>query len=317
MFKIIGSDHKEYGPVSADQINAWILEGRANGQTLVQAEGTNEWKELETFAEFGGALGTKYAPPPLPGPADPATMADAVLGRKQDLNIGQCLGRAWRLLVNNPGLLLGAGLLLALIRTGLGLVPFAGPMASFVLNGVLCGGLYVMILKRARGQPGSVADMFAGFSQDFVPLMLVGIVSQMLIVIGLLACFLPGIYLAVAWEFSFVLVVDKRLEFWPAMELSRKVITRYWFQVLGLLAAVYLPVLLFAIYAGTRLSEQLFPLFTRGGPFDFGELLRVMQAGAALSLGHTLIESLVLPFACSALMYAYEDVFSTRPSPAA
>ena len=32
-----------------------------------------------------------------------------------------------------------------------------------------------------------------------------------------------------------VLVIDKKLEFWPAMELSRKVITHHWWTIFGLL----------------------------------------------------------------------------------
>ena len=41
-------------------------------------------------------------------------------------------------------------------------------------------------------------------------------------------CILPGIYLGVAWIFTEALVIDKKLEFWPAMELSRKVVSRHW-----------------------------------------------------------------------------------------
>ena len=52
MYKIIGADQKEYGPVSADQIKAWILEGRAGGQTLIQMEGSAEWKPLSSLPEF-------------------------------------------------------------------------------------------------------------------------------------------------------------------------------------------------------------------------------------------------------------------------
>ncbi|MCZ7636450.1 MAG: DUF4339 domain-containing protein [Verrucomicrobia bacterium] len=39
MFKMIGGDGREYGPVTADQLREWILDHRANGQTMVLAEG--------------------------------------------------------------------------------------------------------------------------------------------------------------------------------------------------------------------------------------------------------------------------------------
>jgi hypothetical protein len=68
MYKIIGADQKEYGPVTSDQIHQWIAEGRANGQTLVLAEGAQEWQPLSAWPEFAAALGTRPAAP-SPGAA--------------------------------------------------------------------------------------------------------------------------------------------------------------------------------------------------------------------------------------------------------
>ncbi|HEX4644868.1 MAG TPA: DUF4190 domain-containing protein [Verrucomicrobiae bacterium] len=64
MYKIIGADGKEYGPISAEQVRQWIAQGRANGQTKIQLEGNNEWKSLSEFPEFAPAL--PATPPPLP-----------------------------------------------------------------------------------------------------------------------------------------------------------------------------------------------------------------------------------------------------------
>ena len=62
MFKIIGADGKQYGPVDTAQIRAWIQEGRVDGNTIVLAEGGAEWKPLNTFPEFG----LPATPPPPP-----------------------------------------------------------------------------------------------------------------------------------------------------------------------------------------------------------------------------------------------------------
>jgi prepilin-type processing-associated H-X9-DG protein len=56
MYKLLGADKKEYGPISADQIQAWIAQGRANARTQVQAVGSTEWKPLADFPEFAAAL---------------------------------------------------------------------------------------------------------------------------------------------------------------------------------------------------------------------------------------------------------------------
>jgi TM2 domain-containing membrane protein YozV len=65
MYKVIGADGQQYGPIAADQLRRWIAEGRANAQTSVQLEESPEWKPLGTIAEFAADL----KPPPLGAPA--------------------------------------------------------------------------------------------------------------------------------------------------------------------------------------------------------------------------------------------------------
>jgi hypothetical protein len=52
MYKVIGSDQKTYGPVSAAQLRQWMAEGRVSLATSAQAEGASEWKPLSDFPEF-------------------------------------------------------------------------------------------------------------------------------------------------------------------------------------------------------------------------------------------------------------------------
>jgi hypothetical protein len=52
MYKLIGADSHEYGPVSAEQIRQWLAEGRANSETKVQMEGEGEWKPLADIPEL-------------------------------------------------------------------------------------------------------------------------------------------------------------------------------------------------------------------------------------------------------------------------
>jgi len=68
MYKILGADNKEYGPVSAEQLRQWILEGRANRTTLVQGDGATSWKPLSLFPEFSATLGSAVSTPPVSTP---------------------------------------------------------------------------------------------------------------------------------------------------------------------------------------------------------------------------------------------------------
>lgn len=62
MFKIRGSDGQEYGPVSLDQLQRWLREGRVGPPTPVQREGATDWQPLSALPEFAGTLS---APTPV------------------------------------------------------------------------------------------------------------------------------------------------------------------------------------------------------------------------------------------------------------
>jgi len=51
-YRVIGTDGREHGPVSQEQIRAWIGEGRVNASTLLCAEGSLDWRSLAALPEF-------------------------------------------------------------------------------------------------------------------------------------------------------------------------------------------------------------------------------------------------------------------------
>jgi uncharacterized membrane protein len=177
----------------------------------------------------------------------------------------------------NFWLTVGATLLGYVLSTILGTTGLGG----LLLNFVVAGGLDWMFLKMIRGQPAELGDIFAGFSLAFLPLMLFSIVGQVLTTLGVILCILPGIYLGVAWfQFTSLLILDKRLDFWPAMELSRKVVTHHWWQVFG-----FVLLCLLLRLAGTMV-------------FCLGFFI-------------------ALPITVAAKVYAYEEIFGNRPTPGA
>ena len=329
MYKIIGGDQREYGPVTADELRHWIAEGRLSSQSLVQAEGNSEWRPLSTFPEFAEALQAQAGQASLAGPTSPppitSTWSAQVLARQPEVQIGRCLGQSWVLLTANFGVLFGASALVWVITLICQFVPLVGGAVNWLIQGVLYGGLYLIFLNRIRGRAASIGDVFAGFSLGFVQLMLAGFLTELLSTIGLACCLvLPGLYLFVAWTFSVPLVADKRLEFWSAMELSRKVVTRVWFEMFGLLLLAFLPVILTYILVQIRISYAVYPAIQgmiSSGPPDLKHLLDIMTQVARISVPLTLLFKFVLllnlPFALGALMYAYESLFGPRTSPTA
>ncbi len=329
MYRIIGGDKKEYGPVSAEDLRRWLAEGRLNAQSLVQAEGSTEWKPLSTFPELAEMLRAQTSPPPLaagPGaPGDSAAWMEQILARQPEVQIGQCLGRSWTLLTANVGVLFGATAVVWLISVACQFVPLVGGIVNWLIYGVLYGGVYLVFLNRIRGRPASVGDVFAGFSVGFAQLMLAGFLTKLLAVIGAACCLvLPGLYLWVAWIFSVPLVADRRLEFWSAMELSRKVVTRVWFEMFALLMVAFLPVILAYLLLEICVFWTIFPTIRdmmAAGPPDFSHMRDMMLHVARISIPLTLLFKLVLllnlPFALGALMHAYESLFGARTAPSA
>ena len=63
MYKIIGTDGRQYGPVGAEQLRRWLAENRVHAQTLVQTEGAQDWKPLVSLPEFTAELNA--VPPPV------------------------------------------------------------------------------------------------------------------------------------------------------------------------------------------------------------------------------------------------------------
>ncbi len=80
MYRVLGADGKEYGPVNSELLRQWITEGRANAQTKVKPEGSTDWQTLSAVPEFQAAFAVAPgAPSPLPSvPVETRTSGMAV-----------------------------------------------------------------------------------------------------------------------------------------------------------------------------------------------------------------------------------------------
>jgi hypothetical protein len=275
MYKIIGADHREYGPVPAERVKQWILEGRANAQSKVQPEG-GEWRSLGELTEFAEELRAQAAsapPPPRIASTEADRMAAAIVQRDYAVDIGGWFAKAWQMLQQDFWLFVGASAVVLVLALGIATVPVIGTVAIFPLAFVLWGSLGWLFLKRIRGEQADMGDAFGGFTLAFVPLFLGGLVASALTVAGLVLCVVPGLYLLVIWwGFVPLLIIDKRLDFWPAMELSRKVVHHHFWPMAALILCV--------LAVGTS-------------------GLIVFLVGVFLTM----------PFAVAASVYAYEDIF--------
>ncbi len=342
MYKVIGGDQQEYGPATADEIRAWIADGRLSFDSKVKEldprsaasqddsadaaqAGQGDWRHLSDFPEFSEALRNqveRFAKPgeipPFPQ-IEPARASIRSSAPAPELHVGRCLSLGWELMLSNFGLIFGSTFLVWMI----GMICQVLPLGIFywLVSSVFYGGLFLVILQRMRGQEVSVGDTFLGFRMGFSQLMLAGLVSGLLSWLGLFLCVLPGLYLYIAWIFSVPLVADRRLEFWSAMELSRRTVSRVWFKVFALALVAFLPLVLIHGYLEIKISSELYGTLREmmtPGSFDLNKLLEAMKQVAASTVPLILISKLVLllnlPFGLCVLMCAYEDLFGSRPT---
>lgn len=149
---------------------------------------------------------------------------EGVPHRRIELPIGECIRRGWDLALQNLGPLIGYTCLVIAIHVTLAFIPILGWGVGIVINPALSAGYFIYIRKKIRGEAAEFQDFFGGF--DFLgQLFILGLVSGFLIFLGTLLCIIPGLYLMVGYMFSSFLVVARRLDFWPAMEASRRAVT--------------------------------------------------------------------------------------------
>jgi uncharacterized membrane protein len=320
MYKIIGADGNEYGPVSADQLQQWIREGRASAQTKAQAEGSAEWKTLAEFPEFAAVFGAVLAPSPASARA--TATATEILAGDYEMDLGSCLGRAWALLKDNLGPLISTTLVYALILVGLalvGMIPIVGALGTIVqiiVGGPLMGGFYWVFIQRARGLPAAVGDLFAGFSRAFGHLILVQMVSGLLVFVGML----PGFALTAIG--AVMMGVAKRGSHSMAPIGIPLLAIGVLLLVAGFCVAIYLTIcwaFALPLVVDKRMGFWDAMKLSRGmvrkhwwGVFGFMFVMGLISSAGIIACGVGML--FTAPLAFAAIVYLYEDIFGGQPA---
>jgi uncharacterized membrane protein len=126
---------------------------------------------------------------------------------------GRWIGEGWRLVKADLGVYIVLALLTLLLG---GIVPV-------IVQGPLFAGFHIFCMKRLLGRHADIADLFTGFN-FFVPALVVSLLTTVLAGIGFLLCIIPGLVLYAMYLFAYLFVVDKRMDFWPAMQASHGVV---------------------------------------------------------------------------------------------
>jgi uncharacterized membrane protein len=136
-------------------------------------------------------------------------------------------------LTARPGAWVGAGWDLVKADMGnfvlLGLVFLAlNGMVPLILQGPLMAGFSIYCMKKIFGRPADFSDLFKGFN-FFVPALVASLVIALFSFAGTLLCIIPGLVVAAMYKFTYLFIVDKRMDFWQAMQASHNVVRNDYF----------------------------------------------------------------------------------------
>lgn len=303
---LVGGDGENYGPVDQEAMRGWILEGRADGNSKIRTELSGPWLSIAEFPEFASALAEQRARFGM----EPAK------GSEPRFQLENIFSEAWTLFARHFMEITSAVFIVWLILSLLSFLDLFGRILLLAFSGPLYGGLYFFALSLIREGDASPGRIFWA-AKTFLPkLMTVGLVQQILTSAGYLLLIIPGIYLQVVWCFATLLVVDKGLEPWSALETSRKAVSKQWFKVALMLAFAFLPIVGMTLYSDAVIGWKLSSLVSKEGfevlkqGADSPELKRISQNALQLSLIRQLLLLFTLPYASLVLALAYERRFN-------
>jgi hypothetical protein len=173
------------------------------------------------------------------------------------VQVSEYLKKGWSIYTQHLGPFLAATLIVLIAYFIASYLPsFINILLLTALSLPVAAGFYIAAANvQARGTT-ELNDFLKGFDY-FLPLALAGVLTNLLIVVGLILLIIPGVYLAVSYTFVTPLIVDRRLEFWEAMETSRKIVTKNWFPLFGLTLILGIAVVIGSLLLGIGLLVAL------------------------------------------------------------
>jgi uncharacterized membrane protein len=188
--------------------------------------GTN----VEPNAQFCPGCGQTMGAAPPPQASVPQAFVPPATASVQT---GKWISEAWQL-VQTDIVMFGVAALLLMV---------VGGAVPVILQGAMAIGFNIMIVKKLAFGKLDVGDLFKGFN-FFVPALVAHILMSIFTTIGVLLCIVPGLVIAAMYMFTFLFILDKKMEFWPAMQASMELVKKdYVGFTLFFLALVLLQIL--------------------------------------------------------------------------
>lgn len=169
-----------------------------------------------------------------------------------EFHFGQYLSQGWETFLKSPLKLVLYTLILVGISVVLNQIPKVGEVVFLFASPVIAAGFFVGIRKLDQTGRVDIGDFFNAFD-DWLQLFMFSLITGLLISLGFMSLFLPGLWFVVGISFGYPLVVFAKLEFWDAVKKSVRLVTKRWFHFFGLAVVLILINLVGALFLGIGL----------------------------------------------------------------
>jgi hypothetical protein len=219
---------------------------------------------------------------------------DQIISEANDFRFGDYLSRGFEIFKKDIGGFVVFTLVFFVLSVVIGLIPIVGSIAnSLVITPALTVGFYLVARKLDLGEQNEFGNYFKGF--DFVgQLALAALVTSVISLLALIPFYLafwnpeylewyqevvqnpgspppsfpelppfwsfllllPVFYIGIVYGWTYLFIAFHKLDFWPAMEASRRLLTKHFFiyfifmLVLGIIMFASILVFCIGILAG-------------------------------------------------------------------
>ncbi len=225
---------------------------------------------------------------------DAKAKIDKIIQEANDFKLGDYLGRGFELFQKDMGGFVVFALIFFIVSMVIGVIPFVGSIANtFFIGPALTAGIYLVARQLDRGEPTEFGQYFKGF--DFIGQLALAAfvitVFTLLVMVPFIITvwdpawlewyqeylqnpteprlellnfppfwayllLLPVLYLTISYSFTYHFIIFHRLDFWSAMEASRRLLTKHFFMffvfglVLGLIIIISVFIFCIGLLAG-------------------------------------------------------------------
>lgn len=234
---VISEDGQEQGPFDLIGIVKKIRNRNITGETQIKLAGADISKAASEYPDLGEFFSEMEA-----GDKEEGS------GVARQHRFSKCLKNGWLFLQNNQLSTIFSGVFVLTLILLLGIINIVLPkvfviigyIGTFIFMQYMFMGYAYSMLRMTRGQPvdfGFIIGKMKPLRQSLLMaslmmsfFIIVGLLlitqGEMLVIsiIGLLVLTLPGFYMFAIHIFTPLLILDKGMDFWEAMEASRKAV---------------------------------------------------------------------------------------------